>query len=66
MSKERIILTDGVMDISGKTDPFYLKCEYCMEHFHAMDAIIENDGLHCPYCGSIMAQVQAHVSQRGK
>jgi phage/plasmid-associated DNA primase/DNA-directed RNA polymerase subunit RPC12/RpoP len=46
--------------------PFCLKCEHCMEHFHAMDSIIENDGLHCPYCGSVMAQVQTHVSRRGK
>jgi DNA-directed RNA polymerase subunit RPC12/RpoP len=47
-------------------DPFDLKCEHCLKHFHAMDSIIENDGLHCPYCGSVMAQVKAHVSRRGK
>jgi phage/plasmid-associated DNA primase/DNA-directed RNA polymerase subunit RPC12/RpoP len=48
------------------TDPFDLKCEYCHKHFHAMDAIIKNDGLHCPYCGSVMVQVKAHVSRKGK
>jgi phage/plasmid-associated DNA primase len=35
-------------------NPIYLKCEYCAEHFHINDIIIENDEDHCPYCGSIL------------
>jgi phage/plasmid-associated DNA primase len=50
----------------SNSKPFDVECEHCQEHFHAMDTIIENDGLHCPYCGSVMTQVQAHVSRRGK
>jgi hypothetical protein len=44
--------------------PLYLKCDYCMEHFAFQNVVIENDQLHCPYCGTVIKTAQAHVSRR--
>jgi DNA-directed RNA polymerase subunit RPC12/RpoP len=43
---------------------FYF-CEKCKNFFSGNEVLIENDQPHCPHCGSIVKQAQAHVSRRG-
>jgi phage/plasmid-associated DNA primase len=44
----------------------FLKCEYCKEHFHVDDIILENDQDHCPYCGFVVKQALPHTNRRKK